>query len=169
MARKRAAAAPRTPATTALTRAGLTFTTHPYTHDPGSDLSYGLEAAAALGVPPEVVFKTLVVHVDGLRGSGLAVGVVPVSSSLDLKAIAGALGHKKATMADGAAAERSSGYVMGGISPIGQRTALPTVVDSSAQALATMYVSGGRRGFDIGLAPADLAAVTGGTFAPIAH
>ncbi|TDE95857.1 Cys-tRNA(Pro) deacylase [Occultella glacieicola] len=169
MSRKKAAAGPGTPATTALTHAGVAYTTHPYTHDPASGLGYGLEAAAALGVPPEAVFKTLVVHVDGLRGSGLAVGVVPVSASLDLKAIARALGHKKATMADGAAAERSSGYVMGGISPIGQRTALPTVVDTSAHSLVTMYVSGGRRGFDLGLAPADLVAVTGGRFAPIAH
>ncbi|UFU07769.1 Cys-tRNA(Pro) deacylase [Ruania halotolerans] len=158
-----------TPATTALDRAGIRYGSHPYEHDPASELSYGLEAAAALDVEPEVVFKTLVTRVDGLRGQGLAVAVLPVAATLDLKAFAQALGHKKATMAEPAAAQRSSGYVTGGISPIGQRTALPTVIDACAEPLERMYVSGGRRGFDLSLSPQDLARVTRGQFAPIAR
>ena len=161
---------PATPATVALDRAGLTYQAHPYIHDPASELSYGLEAAAALGVPPEVVFKTLVAKVDGLRGAqGLAVAVLPVTATLDLKALAQALGCKKAAIAEPAAAERSSGYVTGGISPIGQRTTLPTVIDSSAEQLERVYVSGGRRGFDISLAPTDLIAVADAQVAPIAR
>lgn len=151
-----------TPATAALSRLGLPFQTHTYAHDPSAQ-SYGLEAAEATGVPAERVFKTLLVD----TGRGLAVGVVPVSGSLDLKAIAAALGVKKAAMADPAAAQRSTGYVVGGISPIGQRKALPTVIDSSAQDFETVFVSGGKRGFEIEIAPADLAAATRGTFAPI--
>ncbi|SEE32264.1 Cys-tRNA(Pro) deacylase [Ruania alba] len=166
MGRKRTASGG-TPATVALANAGIDFGTHPYAHDPASELSYGLEAAAALGVPAEVVFKTLVARVDGLPGQGLAVAILPVAETLDLKALAQALGQKKATMADPAAAQRSSGYVTGGISPIGQRTALPTVIDATAQELPLMYVSGGRRGFDISLAPQDLAQVTHGRFEPI--
>lgn len=153
-----------TPATVALTRAGLPFRTHTYAHDP-SVASYGDEAARATGVEPERIFKTLLVD----TGSGLAVGVVPVSGSLDLKALATALGTKKVTMAQPAAAERSTGYVVGGISPIGQRRALPTVIDDSASRFATVFVSGGRRGFEIELAATDLAAVTGATFGPIAR
>ena len=153
-----------TPATVALTRAGLPFRTHTYAHDP-SAASYGDEAARATGVEPERIFKTLLVD----TGSGLAVGVVPVSGSLDLKALATALGTKKVTMAQPAAAERSTGYVVGGISPIGQRRALPTVIDDSASRFATVFVSGGRRGFEIELAATDLAAVTGATFGPIAR
>lgn len=151
-----------TPATMALTRAGLSFRTHTYAHDPSVD-SYGLEAAQATGVAAERIFKTLLVD----TGSGLAVGVVPVSGSLDLKAVAVALGVKRVTMADPVAAERSSGYVVGGISPIGQRRALPTVIDASAEAFETVFVSGGRRGFEIELAPTDLAAATRATFAAI--
>ena len=151
-----------TPATAALTRLKLPFRTHTYAHDPAAD-SYGLEAAAATGVPAERIFKTLLVD----TGAGLAVGVVPVSGSLDLKAIAAALQVKKVAMADPAAAERSSGYVVGGISPIGQRRALPTVIDSSARDFRTVFVSGGKRGFEIELAPEDLAAATRATFAPI--
>ncbi|UFU02035.1 Cys-tRNA(Pro) deacylase [Ruania suaedae] len=159
-----------TPATLGLDRAGVDYRTHPYTHDPASGLSYGLEAAAALGVPPEMVFKTLVAEVDGLRAArGLAVAVLPVTATLDLKALAQALGHKKAVMADPAAAQRSSGYVTGGISPIGQRTALPAVVDSSAEQWERIYVSGGRRGFDISLAPADLVRVTDARLISIAR
>ena len=153
-----------TPATVALSRAGLPFRTHTYAHDP-SAASYGDEAARATGVEPERIFKTLLVD----TGSGLAVGVVPVSGSLDLKALATALGTKKVTMAQPAAAERSTGYVVGGISPIGQRRALPTVIDDSASRFATVFVSGGRRGFEIELAATDLAAVTGATFGPIAR
>ncbi len=166
MARAKASA---TPATMALTAAGVAFEVHTYAHDPRSDLSFGLEAAEALGVDPAAVFKTLVVRVDGLpRHSGLAVALVPVAESLDLKAVAQAFGQKKATMASPTDAQRSSGYVTGGISPLGQRTPLPTVIDASAESLTRVYVSGGRRGFDVSLAPGDLAAITGASFAAIA-
>jgi Cys-tRNA(Pro)/Cys-tRNA(Cys) deacylase len=144
-----------TPATVALTKAKVEFTTHAYEHDPAAK-SFGLEAAEALGLAPEQVFKTLLVEVDGK----LTVGVVPVDKQLDLKAIAAAAGGKKAVMADPAAAERTTGYVVGGISPIGQKRALPTVVDSTATGHPTVYVSGGRRGLDIGLSPTDLITVT---------
>ena len=153
-----------TPATTALSRAGIAFDVHPYDHDPAA-ASYGLEAAAALSAPPAQVFKTLLV--SGERG--LAVGVVPVDTQLDLKAVAAALGLKKVTMAQPADAERSSGYVVGGISPVGQKRALPTVLDESALAFDRVYVSGGRRGLDISLAPADLITLTSASVAPIAH
>ncbi len=153
-----------TPATVALTKAKVEFTTHTYEHDPAAK-SYGLEAAEALGLAPEQVFKTLLVEVDGK----LTVGVVPVDKQLDLKAIAAAAGGKKAVMADPAAAERTTGYVVGGISPIGQKRALPTVVDSTATDHPTVYVSGGRRGLDIGLSPADLITVTKARTAPISR
>lgn len=153
-----------TPATAALTRAGLPFQTHTYAHDP-SVASYGQEAAEATGVQPERILKTLLVD----TGAGLAVGIVPVSRSLDLKAMASALGVKKVTMAEPSVAERSSGYVVGGISPIGQRKALPTVLDDSARGFATVFVSGGRRGLEIELTPNDLATATTGTFASIAR
>lgn len=153
-----------TPATVALERAGARFETHSYEHDP-SHPSYGLEAAEALGVDPARVFKTLVVSVDGR----LAVGVVPVSATLDLKRMAAALGGKKAEMADQREAERKTGYVAGGISPIGQKTALPTVIDDSASGWETVNVSGGRRGFEIELPPTLLATLTSATFAPISR
>ncbi len=153
-----------TPATVALTKAKVEFTTHAYEHDPAAK-SFGLEAADALGLAPEQVFKTLLVEVDGK----LTVGVVPVDKQLDLKAIASAAGGKKAVMADPAAAERTTGYVVGGISPIGQKRALPTVVDSTATDHPTVYVSGGRRGLDIGLSPADLITVTNACTAAIAR
>ncbi|MFC9694907.1 Cys-tRNA(Pro) deacylase [Kribbella sp. NPDC056951] len=153
-----------TPATVALTKANVQFSSHAYEHDPAAK-SYGLEAAEALGLEPEQVFKTLLVEVDGK----LTVGVVPVDKQLDLKAIAAAAGGKKAVMADPATAERTTGYVVGGISPIGQKRPLPTVVDSTATDHATVYVSGGRRGLDIGLAPADLIAVTNARTAAIAR
>lgn len=153
-----------TPATVALDRAGISYETRPYTHDPSAP-SYGLEAAEALGVEPARVFKTLLVDTD----QGLGVGIVPVDTTLDLKAVAAALGVKKATMADPKVAERTTGYVVGGISPIGQRKALPTVVDESALAYDTVLVSGGKRGLDLELAPADLLTVTRGTTAPIAR
>ncbi len=151
-----------TPATVALTRAGVTFTEHAYAHDPAAP-SYGVEAAEALGLDPAQVFKTLLTTVDGR----LVVGVVPVSGQLDLKAVAAAVGGKKAAMADPAAAERATGYVVGGISPVGQKRAHPTVVDTSALAFDTVYVSGGRRGLDLGLSPADLVRVTGAVVAPV--
>ncbi|MDQ5972827.1 MAG: Cys-tRNA(Pro)/Cys-tRNA(Cys) deacylase [Actinomycetota bacterium] len=151
-----------TPATLALTRAGIPFTTHAYDHDPRSS-SYGLEAAAALGLDPAAVFKTLVAEVDGSP----VVAIVPVSGTLDLKALAAACGGRRADLAEAATAQRLTGYVVGGISPIGQRRPLPTLLDESAILLATVYVSGGRRGLDIGLAPDDLLAVTGGAYAAI--
>ena len=151
-----------TPATAVLTAAGVPIVLHPYTHDP-SAASYGTEAAEALGIDPARVFKTLMVEVEGR----LAVGVVPVSGNLDLKAFAAALDAKKAAMADPKAAERRTGYVLGGISPLGQRQPSPTVIDSSAVALETMLVSGGRRGLDIELAPADLIRLTSAVTAPI--
>ena len=153
-----------TPATVAATDAGITFTTHAYTHDPAA-ASYGEEAAEALGVSPDQVFKTLVADVDGT----LTVAVVPVSASLDLKALASATGGKRAAMADPAAAERTTGYVRGGISPLGQRKRLPTVLDASAGDHPTICVSAGRRGLEIELAPEDLAALTDAVTAPIAR
>jgi Cys-tRNA(Pro)/Cys-tRNA(Cys) deacylase len=151
-----------TPAVALLTQRGIEHTVHSYPHDP-RHASYGLEAAEALGVPAERVFKTLVAEVDG----ALAVGVVPVTGQLDLKALAAALGGKKARMAEVAAAERSTGYVAGGISPLGQRKRLPTVIDASAEPLATLYCSAGRRGLEIELSPTALATLTTATFAPI--
>ncbi|WP_217920742.1 Cys-tRNA(Pro) deacylase [Miltoncostaea oceani] len=153
-----------TPATVALTRAGVPFTPRPYDHDPRAE-SYGAEAAAALGVPPERVLKTLMASVDG----ALVVAVVPVAGHLDLKALARALGGRSAAMADPAAAARATGYVLGGISPIGQRRPHPTVIDDTALGHATVLVSGGRRGFDIELSPADLVHVTAAVTAPIAR
>lgn len=128
-----------TPALVALAQAGVPHTAHPYEHDPASDLGYGLEAAQVLGVPPEQVFKTLVTVVDGT----LTVAVVPVTGQLDLKALAAAVGGKKAAMAPKADAERATGYVLGGISPLGQRMAHPTVVDETAWLFDTVLVSGG--------------------------
>jgi Cys-tRNA(Pro)/Cys-tRNA(Cys) deacylase len=146
----------------ALRRAGVPFDLHPYDHDGGAP-SYGLEAADALGLDPSQVFKTLVARVDGR----LTVAVVPVSGSLDLKALAAAVGAKRAEMAEPAAAERATGYVVGGISPLGGRSRLDVVVDESVLELATVYVSAGRRGLQVSLAPADLLAVTQGRTAPI--
>jgi Cys-tRNA(Pro)/Cys-tRNA(Cys) deacylase len=163
-----------TPATIALSRAGIAFLPHEYVHGPSGSLSerseskggYGLEAAAAIGADPDRVFKTLLADVDGI---GLVVGVVPVSGTLDLKALAAAAGGKRAVMAKPEVAERRTGYVVGGISPIGQKVALPTFVDETAQLWSSVYVSGGRRGFDIELAPADLLLATGGDYADIAR
>ncbi|KUL59715.1 Cys-tRNA(Pro) deacylase [Streptomyces albidoflavus] len=164
MAKKQKKQSGGTPATVALTAAGAAFTTHAYEHDPAHP-SYGEEAAEAMGVSPDRVFKTLVAEVDGR----LTVAVVPVSGSLDLKALATAAGGKKAAMADPAAAERTTGYVRGGISPLGQRKALPTVLDASATGHATICVSAGRRGLEVELAPAVLAELTGAVRAPIAR
>ena len=152
-----------TTATIALERAKIPFTLHEYAHDPRHD-SYGLEASEALRVPPERVFKTLVAAVDG----ALAVGVVPVHRQLDLKALAAATGGKKAVLAEVAAAERATGYVAGGISPVGQRRRLPVVVDESALACETMFCSGGRRGLEIEIAPANLIRAAGAKVAAIA-
>ncbi|MFC4561401.1 Cys-tRNA(Pro) deacylase [Nocardiopsis mangrovi] len=152
-----------TPATVAAGRAKIGFTLHPYEAS-GGGASYGEEAADALGVERGRVFKTLVAEVDG----ALTVGVVPVGASLDLKALAAAAGGKKAAMADPKAAERTTGYVRGGISPLGQRKRLPTVIDASVAAYATVYVSAGRRGLQMELAPADLIRLTGAATGPIA-
>lgn len=149
-----------TPATIALTRAKIPFTLHEYDHDPKA-ASYGLEASEALGVPAGQVFKTLVAAVDGK----LTVGVVPVDRQLDLKALAAAAGGKKAVMAGVADAERATGYVAGGISPLGQKRRLPVFVDESARALEKIYCSAGRRGLEISVAPADLARCAGAVFA----
>lgn len=151
-----------TPATAALTRAGVSFSLHDYAHDPRAT-SFGLEAAAALGLDPERVLKTLVASVDGQ----LTVAVVPVAGQLDLKALARAVGGSRAAMADPADAERVTGYVVGGISPVGQRRALPTVVDDSTLAHPTVYVSAGRRGLDLEIDPVDLVRVTGAVTALI--
>lgn len=144
-----------TPATVALTRAGIAFTLHGYAHDPQT-ASYGLEAASALGLNPARVFKTLMASVDGR----LAVAIVPVAGQLDLKALARALGASKAAMADRTAAERATGYVAGGISPVGQKRPHPTVLDSTALDHPTVFVSAGRRGLDLEIAPADLVRIT---------
>jgi Cys-tRNA(Pro)/Cys-tRNA(Cys) deacylase len=164
MMAKRSDASAGTPATVALARAGVAFTVHAYEHDPRT-AAYGLEAAEKLSLDPGRVFKTLLASVDG----GLVVGIVPVAMLLDLKALANAVGGKRAELADPAVAERKTGYVVGGISPIGQRTPLPTVLDESAILCEMIFVSGGRRGLDLELAPDDLLSVTGGRYAPIAR
>ncbi|MEV7614409.1 Cys-tRNA(Pro) deacylase [Streptomyces sp. NPDC089799] len=153
-----------TPALTVVTSAGVPHTVHAYEHDPAHP-SYGEEAAEALGVSADRVFKTLVADVDG----ALTVAVVPVSASLDLKALAAAVGGKRAAMADPVLAERTTGYVRGGISPLGQRRRLRTVLDASASAHATICVSAGRRGLEVELAPADLASLTSAVVAPVAR
>ncbi|GAB2683444.1 Cys-tRNA(Pro) deacylase [Thalassiella azotivora] len=156
-----------TPATSALTAAGAAFTVHAYEHDARTAQEaggYGGEAARALGVEPTRVHKTLLVSVDGR----LVVAVVPVTSRVDLKAVAAAVGGKRAEMADPADAERATGYVVGGISPLGQRRRLETVVDVGALDHRTVLVSAGRRGLEIELAPADLVALTGATTAAVA-
>lgn len=163
MSMKRASAS--TPATKALRAAGVAFEVRAYDHDPAST-SFGAEAAAALDVAQERVFKTLLARTDQ---SDLLVAIVPVSAMLDLKALAAVSGAKKAEMADPTQAQRSTGYVVGGISPIGQRRALPTILDESARGFETVLVSGGRRGLDVELSPADLATVTGAQYAAISR
>jgi Cys-tRNA(Pro)/Cys-tRNA(Cys) deacylase len=152
-----------TPAVKALEKAGVAHTLHPYDHEHSSDVGHGEAAVAALDADPRQVFKTLVARVDGV----LTVAVVPVSGTLDLKALAAAAGARRAAMADPADAERATGYVVGGISPLGQRKALPTVVDDSALDFATVMVSAGKRGLQVELAPADLVRLTRGRTAPI--
>ncbi|WP_410580371.1 Cys-tRNA(Pro) deacylase [Amycolatopsis sp. lyj-108] len=152
-----------TPATALLAKQKVTHTLHTYDHDPRAE-SYGLEAVEALGLDPARVFKTLVAEVDGK----LTVGVVPVTGQLDLKALAAAAGGKKAKMADPAAAQRATGYVLGGISPLGHRSRLPVVIDASAEKFETVHCSAGRRGLEVELAPGDLVRLTGAVVAPIA-
>ena len=148
-----------TPAIAAATRAGVAFTVHEYRHDPRAE-SYGLEAVEKLGLDAARVFKTLVADVDG----ALTVAVIPVDAQLDLRALG-----KRARMAEAGAAERATGYVAGGISPLGQRRALPTVVDASALDHETIHVSAGRRGLELEIAPTDLVELTGARVAPIAR
>lgn len=152
-----------TPATALLTARGIAYALRSYSHDPRAE-SYGAEAAEALGVPPSRLFKTLVVRLDGR----LVCAVVPAADTLSLKALAAALGGKRAEMAEPAAAARATGYVLGGISPIGQKTVLPVVLDESAAQFETVLVSAGRRGLQVELAPSDLLQVTNGQLAPIA-
>jgi Cys-tRNA(Pro)/Cys-tRNA(Cys) deacylase len=153
-----------TRATQELSAKGIAYSVHSYAHQSAVG-SYGAEAAAALHLPPEQVFKTLIASVDG----DLTVAVVPVSSQLNLKALAAAVAGKRVEMAEPAAAERATGYVTGGISPIGQRKRLPVVVDSSALGWPAVYCSAGQRGLELELAPADLVRVTGAVVAPIAR
>ncbi len=147
-----------TPAVVAAERAGIAFTLHSYEHDPKAP-SYGLEAAERLGVDPDRVFKTLVVAQDG----ALSVAVLPVADQLDLRSLG-----KRAALADPVAAERATGYVLGGISPLGQRKRLPTVVDETAVLHETILVSAGRRGLEIELVPDDLVRLTGARLAAVA-
>lgn len=151
-----------TPSIRALEAAGVAFSVHEYDHDPAAR-SYGLEAATVLGLDADQVFKTLVVTADG----GQAMAIVPVSTSLSLKAVGVALGRKRVAMADPAVAQRVTGYVLGGISPFGLRTRLPTVIDGTSELFTTIYVSGGRRGLDLGVAPGDLIRLLDATTADI--
>jgi Cys-tRNA(Pro)/Cys-tRNA(Cys) deacylase len=151
-----------TPATDALAAAGIEVRLHAYQHDPRA-ASFGLEAAGALGLDPRRVFKTLVASADGK----LVVAVVPVAGQLDLKALARVLGASRAVMAEVAAAERATGYVAGGISPVGQRRAHPTVLDATALEHPTIFVSAGRRGLDLEITAADLTRVTDAVTGPI--
>lgn len=156
-----------TPATDALTAAGIAFTLRPYTHHEGSR-DFGAEAARELGVDEHRIFKTLVVDI-GTGRPPLAVAVVPVASRLDLKTFAASLGAKKAALAKTAEASRSSGYVVGGISPIAQRTPLPTILDETAQLFDTILVSAGRRGLQVELTAGDLLTITGAAWGDIAR
>ncbi|MBH0109244.1 Cys-tRNA(Pro) deacylase [Salinibacterium sp. NG22] len=153
-----------TPATVALDALGISFTSHPYAHDAGTT-EYGVEAATVLGVDPEQVFKTLMTMVD----DEMVVAVVPVSGKLDLKALAAVVGGKKASMADPMVAQRRTGYVLGGISPLGQRITHRTVIDETVELFDTVFVSGGTRGCDIELAPSDLIRAAAAITAPIAR
>lgn len=152
-----------TPATALLTKEKVPFTLHPYDHDPRAE-AFGDEAADALGIPKERIFKTLIAVVEGK----MICAVVPVAGKLDLKALAAAVGGKRGEMAEPAAAARATGYVVGGISPLGQRSRLAVVIDGSADQFETVYVSAGKRGLQVQLAPADLVRLTGGRLAPIA-
>jgi Cys-tRNA(Pro)/Cys-tRNA(Cys) deacylase len=152
-----------TPAVKALDAAGVDYTLASYVHDPRAT-AYGEEAAQALGLSPDEVFKTLLARLDGDR---LVVAIVPVSDRLDLKALALAAGARKAVMAEAAAAERATGYVTGGISPLGQRKRLPTFLDACAEGLEALHVSGGRRGLQIRLSPRDLSRLLDAAFVPL--
>lgn len=165
MAKKKKHISTGTPALILLEKSNTAHTLHPYDHDPNSDLSYGLEAAQAIGVDANQVFKTLMTQVDG----ELVVAIVPVNRKLDLKALAAAVGGKKAVMADQEVAQRATGYVVGGISPLAQKTAHATVLETSALGYDAVYVSGGRRGLDVGLNPTALVSLTHARTAEIAR
>lgn len=152
-----------TPAINAAKKAKIPYTVHQYVHDPATG-SYGKEAVEKLGLNEARVFKTLVVELDS---GSLAVGIIPVSAMLGMKLLAKAAGAKRVAMAEKAAVERATGYVLGGVSPLGQKKRLPTFIDSSATNFPTIYVSAGRRGLEIELKPADLASLTGAKFAAI--
>ena len=152
-----------TPGINIAKKAKISYKIHEYTHDPANE-SYGSEAAEKMGVPEDRVFKTLVVSLDD---KDLAVGVVPVSSMLNMKLIAKAAGAKKASMAAAADVERTTGYVLGGVSPLGQKKRLKTIIDATAETFSTIYVSAGRRGLQIELSPTDLKNLTNGTFVAI--
>jgi Cys-tRNA(Pro)/Cys-tRNA(Cys) deacylase len=154
-----------TPAITQAKKAKIRFRVHEYEHDPAAG-AYGLEAAQKLGLDPKRVFKTLVASADGKE---LVVAVVPVAQHLDMKLLAKAVGAKKAAMAEARAVERTTGYVLGGVSPLGQKKRLKTVIDRSAQDHETIFVSAGRRGMDMELSPADLAALTSASFEAVAR
>jgi Cys-tRNA(Pro)/Cys-tRNA(Cys) deacylase len=154
-----------TPAIRLLQREGVAFTQHPYDHD-ADETSFGDEAASKLGVDPARMFKTLVCRADGV---GLVMVLVPVAMRLDLKLLAKALDVKKAEMADPGVAERTTGYVVGGITPLGGRKALPVLVDESLSLHETVFISAGRRGLQLELAPADLVRLTDATAAPLAE
>jgi len=152
-----------TPGILAAQKAGILFTVHEYDHDPAAP-SFGMEAAEKLGISPERVFKTLVVKLDGKE---LAVGVIPVNSMLSMKAIAKAAGAKKAEMAEKAEVERSTGYVLGGVSPLGQKKRLRTFIDASAEGFSTVFVSAGKRGMDVEMKPSDLHDLTKALYVPL--
>jgi Cys-tRNA(Pro)/Cys-tRNA(Cys) deacylase len=154
-----------TPAINLAKKAKVTFNVHEYAHDPANE-AYGLEAAEKLGLPPTQVFKTLVVSLDGKE---LAVGILPVAAMLSMKHIAKAAHAKKAEMADKALVARTTGYVLGGVSPLGQKKLLKTFIDESAQIFPTIYVSAGRRGLEIELAPQDLQTLTRAIFTELAQ
>lgn len=152
-----------TPAVNAARKAGIPFTLHEYEHDPNTQ-SYGLEAAEKLGFDPARVFKTLIIELDG---GALAVGILPVNAMLNMKQAARALKAKRAELAERKAAERATGYIMGGISPLGQKKRLAVALDDSALGFETIYVSGGRRGLDMELSPLDLQRLTNAVTAPL--
>ncbi|GGY37329.1 Cys-tRNA(Pro)/Cys-tRNA(Cys) deacylase [Bacterioplanes sanyensis] len=154
-----------TPAINLAKKKGIQHRIHQYEHDPSCQ-AYGLEAVEKLSLPAEQVFKTLLIELSGGK-TGLAVAVIPVAQSLNMKRVAKALGAKKADMANPDDAQRVTGYLLGGISPLGQKKALPTVIDDSAQQFDSIYVSAGRRGLEIELAPADLVNLTRGQVAAI--
>ena len=152
-----------TPAINEAKKQKIAFKIHQYSHDPGHS-SYGMEAAENLGIDADRVFKTLVLQLDN---GTLTVGIVPVSGQLNMKQLARAAGGKKAAMADAGLVQRTTGYVLGGVSPLGQKKKLVTIIDASATNHETIFISGGRRGLDIELSPDDLCRLTSGVFAPI--